>query len=169
MSKLNIKTGDNVLVIAGKDKGKVSVVKATSPKDVKVIVESVNIQSRHTKARRANEKSSIVKKEGAIDVSNVMIVCPACNKATRVAKKEEGDKMIRVCKKCGASLEVEKKVKATKKETKKEKTADVAEKPAKKTATKATSTTKKAPAKTAAPKKTATKATTKKVATQGDK
>jgi len=168
MSKLNIKTGDNVLVIAGKDKGKVSVVKATSPKDAKVIVEGVNIQSRHTKARRANEKSSIVKKEGAIDASNVMIVCPACNKATRVAKKEEGDKMIRVCKKCGASLEVEKKVKATKKETKKEKTAEVAEKPAKKT-TKATSTTKKAPAKTAAPKKTAAKATTKKVATQGDK
>ena len=165
MSKLNIKTGDNVVVIAGKDKGKVSVVKATSPKNAKVIVEGVNIQSRHTKARKANEKSSIVKSEGAIDVSNVMVICPVCNKATRVARKEVDGKMVRVCKKCGASLEVEKKVKAT---TKKEKTAEVAEKPVKK-ATKAPSTTKKAPVKSTAPKKSAAKATTKKVATQGDR
>ena len=87
MAKMNIKTGDNVLVISGssEDKGKISVVSATSPKTNKVLVEGVNIQTKHSKARKANEKSEIVKKEGYIDASNVMVVCPPCNKATRVA------------------------------------------------------------------------------------
>ncbi|MBQ8749712.1 MAG: 50S ribosomal protein L24 [Clostridia bacterium] len=118
MAKMNVKTGDNVLIISGsrEDKGKISVVSATSPKTNKVCVEGVNIQTKHQKARRANEKSEIIKKEGFIDASNVMVVCPTCNKATRVARKIEDGKSVRVCKKCGAVLDTEKKVakKATK-------------------------------------------------------
>jgi len=164
MTKLSVKTGDNVLIIAGKEKGKVSVVKATSPKSAKVIVEGVNVQSRHTKTKKANEKSTIVKKEGAIDISNVMVVCSACNKATRVARKQVDGKTVRFCKKCGASLESNVKVaKAPKKvkESVEKETNTTAQKP---------KITKKAPIKNAStPKKVAAKATTKRVATKGDK
>ena len=108
MSKLNIKTGDTVLVIAGKDNGKVSTVKSVSPKTHKVVVEGVNILTKTKKARRADEKSEIVKVEGPIEISNVMVVCPTCNKATRVARQNDG-KSVRICKKCGAVLDVAKK------------------------------------------------------------
>ena len=115
MAKLNIKTGDNVLVVTGKDKGKVSVVTSISPKKGAVCVQDVNVQTKHAKARRANEKSEIKKIEGLVDISNVMVVCPECNKATRVARKQLDGKSIRTCKKCGASLDTDKKVaKATK-------------------------------------------------------
>ena len=118
MANMKVKTGDNVLVIAGKDKGKVSVVTSTSPKDGTVRVQDVFVQTKHVKARRANEKSEIRKIEGAIDASNIMVVCPACNKATRVAHKVIDGKNTRVCKKCGASLDVEKKVAKQAKTTK---------------------------------------------------
>lgn len=118
MAKMKVRTGDNVLVISGKDKGKVSVVTSTSPKEGTVRVQDVAVQTKHVKARRANEKSEIRKIEGAIDASNIMIVCPACNKATRVAHKVIDGKNTRVCKKCGASLDVAKKVVKQTKETK---------------------------------------------------
>ena len=76
MNTLNVKTGDTVVVIAGKDAGKQGKVLRTYPSKNRIIVSGVNMISRHTKARKAQEKSSIVKKEGTIDVSNVMIVCP---------------------------------------------------------------------------------------------
>ena len=118
MKSLNVKSGDLVLVIAGKDKGKQGKVLKTSPKTGRIVVEGVNIISRHTKARRAQEKSSIVKKEGTIDVSNVMVVCPVCGKPTRVKHitNEEG-KVVRACK-CGSALD-KKFVKETKKASKK--------------------------------------------------
>lgn len=116
MAKFKIKNGDNVLVISGKDKGKISVVTSTSPKEGTLRVENVNVQTKHVKARRANEKSEIRKIEGAIDASNVMVVCPSCNKATRIAIKEVDGKKVRVCKHCGATLDTGKKVaKAAKK------------------------------------------------------
>lgn len=110
MAKMKVKTGDNVLVIAGKDKGKISVVTSTSPKEGKVRVQDVFVQTKHVKARRANEKSEIRKIEGAIEASNIMVVCPECNKATRIAYKVIDGKNTRVCKKCGASLDSAKKV-----------------------------------------------------------
>ena len=137
MNSLNVKTGDLVLVIAGKDKGKQGKVLKTSPKTGRIVVEGVNMISRHQKARRAQEKSQIVKKEGTIDVSNVMVVCPTCGKPTRVkhAVNEEG-KVVRTCK-CGSALD-KKFVKETKKTSKKAatKTAEVAEKTEKKEAAK---------------------------------
>lgn len=124
---LNIRKGDNVLVIAGKDKGKKGKVLVAMPKDNSVIVSGVNIIFKHKKAKSAQEKSAIVKKEGKIDVSNVQIICPACNKATRVAHGVDGEKSYRKCQKCGASLDVEakKEVKKTAKaSTEEKKTAD---------------------------------------------
>ena len=101
---MNVKVNDNVLVIAGKDKGVQGKVLATSPKANTVVVEGVRIQKKHQRARKANETSEIVSKPGPIDASNVMVVCPTCGKATRVKHAEVDGKKVRVCK-CGAVLD----------------------------------------------------------------
>ena len=102
---MNVKLNDNVLVITGKYTGKQGKVVATSPKSGTVVVEGVNIHKRAQKARKANEVSQIVEKEAPINVSNVMVVCPACSKAIRVKYSVEGGKKHRVCPKCGATLD----------------------------------------------------------------
>ena len=87
---MNIKKGDTIVVLSGKDKGKQGKVLGTVPKS--------------TKPRRQGEEGGIVKREAAIAACKVQVVCPKCNKGTRVAHKIEGDKKIRVCKHCGAEL-----------------------------------------------------------------
>lgn len=115
MTKLRIKTGDKVVVLAGKDKGKTGNVLSASPKDNRVTVKGVNVVAKHKKPRSAQDKGGIIKKEAAIDVSNVQVICPACNKATRVAIGTDGKgQKARICKKCGASLDVNKYVKKAK-------------------------------------------------------
>ena len=101
---MNVKVNDNVLVIAGKDKGVQGKVLATSPKANTVVVEGVRIQKKHEKARKANETSKIVEVPGPIDASNVQVVCPTCGKATRVHHNVVDGKKVRVCK-CGAVLD----------------------------------------------------------------
>ena len=101
---MNVKVNDNVLVIAGKDKGVQGKVLATSPKANTVVVEGVRIQKKHQKARKANETSKIAEVPGAIDASNVMVVCPVCGKATRVKHSVVDGKKVRVCK-CGTVLD----------------------------------------------------------------
>ena len=101
---MNVKVNDNVLVIAGKNKGVQGKVLATSPKANTVVVEGVNIQKKHQRARKANETSEIVSRPGPIDASNVMVVCPTCGKATRVKHAVVDGKKVRVCK-CGAVLD----------------------------------------------------------------
>ena len=126
---MKVKKNDTVLVITGKDAGKTAKVLTALPKENKVIVDGINVQKKHKKARSAQEVSSIQNQSGPIDASNVMVVCPVCNKATRVAYKVEGDKKARICKKCGAILDATKEAKEVKKATKK-KTKKAAEKPA---------------------------------------
>lgn len=138
---LHVKKGDTVVMLAGKDKGKTGKITACDPAAGRVVVEGVNIITKHTKPRGANQPGGINKVAGPVDASNVQIVCPSCDKATRVAHKEENGKKIRVCKKCGASLEPKK----TEKKAKKSKSA-AAEEPAT-DETKAKKTAKKAPAK----------------------
>ena len=101
---MNVKVNDNVLVIAGKDKGVQGKVLATSPKANTVVVEGVRVQKKHEKARKANETSKIVEVPGPIDASNVKVVCPACGKATRVKHAVVDGKKVRVCG-CGAVLD----------------------------------------------------------------
>ena len=171
---MKVKKNDTVLVLTGKDAGKTGKVIASNPADNKIKVDGVNVQLKSKKARSANETSAIVKQVGAIDASNVLVVCPACGKATRVAYKLEGDKKLRVCKKCGASLDVKKAapVKTAAKKTATKKAADKAEGEEKKTTAKTTSTAKKTTAakttstakKTTAAKTTAAKKTTTKKA-----
>jgi len=114
---MNVKLNDNVVVLAGKDKGKQGKVVAVSPKTNKVTVEGVNIQHKHQKARSSQETSRIVDAEGAIDASNVMVICPACGKATRVGHKIVNGKSVRVCIQSGCGQVLDKEyVKAAKKE-----------------------------------------------------
>lgn len=114
----SIKKGDNVVVIAGKEKGKTGKVTEVSSKNNRVLVDGVNIVTKHQKARKQDEKSQIIKKNAPIEASNVMVVCPSCGKATRIAHSEVDGKKVRTCKKCKASLDKEF-AKAVKKETKK--------------------------------------------------
>ena len=139
---MKVKKNDTVLVITGKDAGKTAKVLAAMPKSNRVVVDGVNMQKKSKKARSAQEVSQIVNQAGPIDASNVLVVCPVCNKATRVSYKVEGDKKVRICKKCGAILDGAKEVKEVKKEAKKATTA-------KKTTAKKTTTTKKTTKKTA--------------------
>ena len=104
MNKLHVRTNDTVVVLSGKDKGKQGKVLATSPKEQKVIVEGLNMVTKHVKPRRQGESGGIVKAEGAMYACKVQVVCPACGKPTRVAHKVEGEKKMRACKKCGKTF-----------------------------------------------------------------
>lgn len=117
---MNVKLNDNVLVISGKYAGKTGKVIATSPKHGTVTVEGVNIHKKAQKARKANEVSKIAEIEGPIDVSNVMVVCAACDKAVRVKHSLIDGKNVRVCPKCGATLDSGNVGKAAKKAAKAE-------------------------------------------------
>jgi large subunit ribosomal protein L24 len=95
-----IKKGDRVVVLAGKDKGKQGSVLQVLPKDNRVVVEGVNMVSRHTKATQADPQGGIKQKEAALHVSNVAVV-DSNGKPTRVGFKIEGDKKVRVAKTTG--------------------------------------------------------------------
>lgn len=103
---LNIKKGDTVLVIAGKDKDKSGKVIKSYPDDERVVVENINVAHKHKKARSVKQQSAIITQESPIHVSNLMLLCNTCKKATRPSIKiaEDGQK-IRVCKKCGAEFD----------------------------------------------------------------
>jgi len=105
VNKLHVKKGDTVVLLSGKDKGKQGKVLATSPKEQKIIVEGVNIVTKHVKPRRVGETGGIVKVEGAFYASKAMLVCPTCGKPTRVAHKILADKTkMRACKACDATF-----------------------------------------------------------------
>ena len=101
---MNIRKDDKVVVITGKDKGKMGKVLVAEPKAGKVIVEGVSVATKHQKPRKQGEEGGIIKVETPIYACKVMVVCPKCGKPTRVAHKLEGGKNVRVCKKCGAEL-----------------------------------------------------------------
>ena len=108
MKTLHVKKDDIVVVVSGDDKGVKGKVIATSPEEGKVIVEGANIVSKHNKARRQGEVSSIVKTEGAMYASKVMLYCPSCKKGVRTKTSVEvvdGKKVkTRLCAKCGAKI-----------------------------------------------------------------
>ena len=109
-----VKTKDQVVVISGKDKGAKGKVIASAPKSGKIVVEGVAIVTKHQKSRQQGQPGGIVKKEAFIDASNVMVICPKCGKATRIAHKlsevtgKDGktrQKSVRVCKKCSEQID----------------------------------------------------------------
>ena len=104
-NKVHVKTGDTVLIISGRDRGKKGKVLEVSPKEGKVIVEKCNMVTKHVKPRRMGEQGGIVMAESAIYASKVQVVCPRCGKQTRVAHKLLADgKKERICAKCKEAL-----------------------------------------------------------------
>lgn len=103
--KIHVKKNDKVMVISGKDKGKVSEVIKVYPKTGKVLVQGVNIIKKHQKATKTQAESAIIEREAAINSSKVMLYCKKCKSATRISNKllEDGSK-VRVCKKCGETF-----------------------------------------------------------------
>jgi large subunit ribosomal protein L24 len=104
MAKMKIKKGDTVEVLSGKDKGARGEVLRALPDEGKVVVEGVAVVKRHTKPNQVNQQGGIVEKSAAIDVSNVALVCPSCDNATRVGYSVVDGTKVRVCKKCGATI-----------------------------------------------------------------
>ena len=94
--KLHVKKDDTVIVISGDDKGKKGKVLTVSPKERKVIVDGVNIVTKHAKPRRQGEAGGIMKVEGAIYADKVQLYCAKCDKATRAAHKTIDGKKVRV-------------------------------------------------------------------------
>ena len=102
--KLHVKKDDTVVVISGDDKGKKGKVLKVSPAERKIIVDGVNVVTKHAKPRKQGEAGGILKVEGAIHADKVQLFCEKCGKATGVAHKTQDGKKIRVCVKCGAEL-----------------------------------------------------------------
>jgi len=106
LAKMNIKKGDTVLIITGKDKGKEGTVSRALPQANKVIIEGLNIVKKHVRPQGQTQQGGIIEKAMPIQVSNVMLKCTECNEPTRVAhdrrKMGEDQKLrpVRVCKKC---------------------------------------------------------------------
>jgi len=101
---MKIKKGDNVIVLSGNDKGKTGEVLEVIPKTEKVIVKGVNVRKKHVKPRKQGEEGGIIPVECSIHSAKVNVVCPKCNKPTRIGYLVEGDTKTRICKKCGNKL-----------------------------------------------------------------
>ncbi len=106
MAKANLKKDDTVLVVAGRERGKTGkVVRVLGERD-RVLVERINMIKRHQKSTSAQEPGGILEKEAPLHVSNVLLVCPACNKPTRVGRKQlTSGARVRVCRKCGEAID----------------------------------------------------------------
>ncbi|MDR0930450.1 MAG: 50S ribosomal protein L24 [Clostridiales bacterium] len=105
MAKMNIKTGDKVCIIAGKDKNKTGKVLACDPKSNKIKVEGVNVVHRHTKPRAVGQAGGIISNEQPFNACKAIVVCPKCGAKTRVARRRIADGTgVRLCKKCGEEL-----------------------------------------------------------------
>ena len=106
MSKVHVKTGDEVIVINGKYRGQKGKVLQVAPSEGKVIVEGINIITKHVKPRKMGEAGGLIKAESALYADKVQLVCPKCGKATRLGHSDHNNgKKVRVCKKCGAQFE----------------------------------------------------------------
>lgn len=101
---IKIKKGDNVIMLSGKDRGKKGKIAKVIPEEHKVIVEGLNLLTKHVRPRREKEKGQKIQIPRAIQLGKVMVVCPKCSKPTRIGINVEGDKKERVCKKCGRTI-----------------------------------------------------------------
>ena len=106
MNSMHVKKGDKVRVLSGKDKGKEGTVLRALPQKQRVVVEKVNMVKKAMRPTQQNPQGGISTVEAALHVSNVMLICPECGKATRVSKRvNEQGKKVRVCKKCGKDID----------------------------------------------------------------
>jgi large subunit ribosomal protein L24 len=104
--KLSIRKNDTVQVMAGREKGKTGKVLAVSVKTGRVTIEKTNMAKRHVKPSQKNPQGGVIEKELPLHYSNVLLMCPKCNKGVRHGIKIAGEKKTRVCKRCESSLDV---------------------------------------------------------------
>jgi large subunit ribosomal protein L24 len=106
LKKAKLKKDDTVLVISGRERGKTGKVVKVLRGDGKVLVERINVIKRHRKASGPQNPGGILEKEAALDISNVMLICPQCNKPTRVGRKQlQGRSRVRTCKTCKETID----------------------------------------------------------------
>ena len=106
MTKMNIRKGDKVKVLAGKDKGKESTVLRAVPEKQRVVLERVNVVKKALRPTQKNPQGGITSIEAPIHVSNVALVCPSCKQPTRIRiERDEGGNKVRVCKKCNKPID----------------------------------------------------------------
>jgi len=101
---MKIHKNDNVMAISGKDRGKTGKVLRVFPKTNKVVIEGINIRKKHSRPKKQGQKGQIIQIPAAMDASNVMLVCSACNKPRRAGYKIFENKRTRVCKNCGSEI-----------------------------------------------------------------
>ncbi|MEI7765429.1 MAG: 50S ribosomal protein L24 [bacterium] len=101
---MKLKKGDNVIIIAGKDKGKKGKIIRAIPADNKVVVEGLNVLKKHQRPRKTGEKGQIINISMPMNASNVMILDPKTEKASRIGKKKLGDKMVRIARKSNQEI-----------------------------------------------------------------
>lgn len=102
---LKIRKDDQIMVTTGKEKGKTGKVLRVNPEKAVVFIEKLNMVKRHQKPSAKYKHGGIIEKEAPIAISNVMLLCEKCKGPVRVGKKIDGDKSVRVCKKCGEVLD----------------------------------------------------------------
>ena len=102
---MKIKKNDNVMILAGKDKGKTGVVEKVFPENARLVVKGIALAKKHIKPSKKNPQGGIIDINLSINGSNAMIVCPSCGKPTKIAYSTSNNKKIRICKKCKQSLE----------------------------------------------------------------
>ena len=100
----SIRKGDTVQIITGREKGKTGKILMVQRANNRVVIEKLNLVKRHTKPTQKSPQGGIVEKEGSISYSNVLLLCPKCNRGVRTGVKFQGDKKLRICKKCGESI-----------------------------------------------------------------
>ena len=101
---MKIKKGDMVKIMAGKDKGKTGKVAKVVPSEGKIIVEGINIKKKNIRPKKQGQKGHIAHISAPFYAANAMIICSSCGKTARTGYKLEGEKKIRVCKKCGGAV-----------------------------------------------------------------
>src|SRR5579871_2680952 len=99
-----IRKGDMVQIIAGREKGKTGRVMKVMPDSGRITIEKLNLVKRHTKPNQKSPQGGIVDKEGSLSYSNVLLLCPKCNRGVRFGIKMAGEKKTRLCKKCGEAI-----------------------------------------------------------------
>jgi len=104
ITKMGIKKGDEVKVLAGKDKGKTGKVLDVFPKDRRVVAEGLNVHVRFSRPKKRGEKGQRMEVPAPMDVSKLILVCPLCGKPTRVGKEVTDSGTYRKCKKCGKAI-----------------------------------------------------------------
>ena len=101
---MRIKKDDTVLITSGKDRGKKGKVLQAFPKERRIVVEGVNLRKKHQKPKKSGEKGQIISMPGPVNVSSVKLICPKCQKPTRVGYKVANNRKTRICKKCKGEI-----------------------------------------------------------------